>query len=93
LPYFDFNPQPEGTKMESLILIDVDYYQNGYDAGAQAVDILSGKRIPAEIPFQKPSKDYITLNPAKAAGFGIRFVEQTRSMATVIVGEEKNDSN
>lgn len=91
LPYFDFNPQPEGTKMESLILIDVDYYQNGYDAGAQAVDILSGKRIPAEIPFQKPSKDYITLNPEKAAGFGIRFDEQTRSMATVIVGEEKQE--
>ena len=90
LPYFDYNARPPGSKMESLVQMDVDYFQNGYDAAMQVAQILLEKKSPGEIPFQSPTKVVLELNPEKAKSFGIEFNEETRQMASVIVGEKES---
>lgn len=89
IPYFDFNARPLGTKMESLIQIDVDYYQNGLNAAMQAAEILLNKKSPGEIPFQLPTNVLIEINPVKAKKFGIEFNENTRKKAAFIWGEKE----
>ena len=88
LPYFEFNARPLGTKMESLIQLDVDYYQNGYDAANLASQILFDKISPADIPFQVPSSVFIELNPEKAKEFGIVFSDDLTQKAKYIEGEK-----
>ncbi len=83
LPYFEFNQRPTGTPMEGLIEIDVDYVQNGYDAALLAADILTKGNNPGDIPFQKPSRPFILINPAKAKQFGIEFTEAVEQKATI----------
>jgi putative tryptophan/tyrosine transport system substrate-binding protein len=89
LPYFDFNSRPTGTKMESLIQLDVDYFQNGYNAARQAAEILLNGKSPGEIPFQKPTQTLMEINPDKAKKFGIVFSEKLKREATVVMGEKE----
>jgi ABC-type uncharacterized transport system substrate-binding protein len=76
LPYFEFNQRPPDSSMEALIEIDIDYFQNGYDAALLAADILLNNISPGNIPFQNPSQPFILINPAKAQQFGIEFSEK-----------------
>jgi ABC-type uncharacterized transport system substrate-binding protein len=89
IPYFDFNKRPKGSKMESIAQIDVDYYQNGYDAGIQAIDILLNNKNPENIPFQAPSKTYLEINPEKAKQHGIVFNERILKSADLIFGQKE----
>jgi len=89
LPYFDFNPRPPGTKMESLIQLDVDYFQNGYNAALLAAEVLLKGKSPGEIPFQKPLQTIIEINPVKAEKFGIHFNEKLKREAKVVIGEKE----
>ncbi len=89
LPYFDFNNRPVGSNMESIAQIDVDYFQNGYDAGLQAVDILLNNKSPEKIPFQTPSKTYLEINPVKAETFGIVFNDSILQIADLIFGQKE----
>ncbi len=88
LPYFDFNARPEGTRMESLIQLDLDYFENGYDAAVYAAEILLDKKSPADLPFKSPSKTILEINPVKAKKYGIEFTEAVRQRADLIVGEK-----
>lgn len=88
LPYFEFNQRPPGP-MQSLVQIDVDYFQNGYDASMQAADILLKGISPADIPFQLPSKVSMDINPVKAEKYGITFSEEIRKQARNIIGEKE----
>lgn len=88
LPYFDFNARPLGSKMESLIQLDLDYYQNGYDAAMYAADILLDDKNPNELPFKLPSKQIIELNPVKAKKYGITFNDELINNADIIEGKK-----
>jgi putative ABC transport system substrate-binding protein len=75
--------------MESIAQIDVDYYQNGYDAGLQAIDILLNNKNPEYIPFQAPSKTYLEINPEKAKQHGIVFNDRILKSADLIFGQKE----
>ncbi|MCF8358265.1 MAG: ABC transporter substrate-binding protein [Prolixibacteraceae bacterium] len=89
LPYFEFNARPPGMPMESLVQMDIDYFQNGFNAGLQAEQILIDGKSPGDIPFDPPTPSVVELNPVKARKFGIEFNEDTRRQAAVIIGEKE----
>ncbi|MBN1925101.1 MAG: ABC transporter substrate-binding protein [Prolixibacteraceae bacterium] len=89
IPYFSFNERPEGTPMNCIVEIDIDYVRNGYDAGLQAVKILVDKIKPGDIPFNPPTKSEVRLNPEIALKYGIQFSGETRENAMFVKGEKE----
>lgn len=89
LPYFDFNARPQGSPMESLIQLDVDYFENGYEAASLVSKIVLEGISPANLPFRSPSKAILEINPAKAKKLGISFNQATRQQADIIAGEKE----
>ncbi|MFC1732406.1 ABC transporter substrate-binding protein [candidate division KSB1 bacterium] len=88
IPYFDFNRRPDGTSMESLIQIDLNYFENGYDAAIYAAEILLEKKNPSDLPFKPLRKSILEINPVKAKKYGIEFNEAAKQKADLIIGEK-----
>ena len=80
---------PDTIHKGAVLTIARDFERNGARAAQLAIEVLSGAD-PARMPLGVDQATWLALNPAAASRLGIRFPDELRQRAQLILGQEQS---
>jgi putative ABC transport system substrate-binding protein len=82
-----FANDPASAARGAVAAVGVDYFQDGYDAGAIAAQILKGEATPADFTIEPQSANILAINYEAAAAQGVEFPSEIEDRAAEKIGE------
>jgi putative ABC transport system substrate-binding protein len=84
IPLFANDPASAGRG--AVAAVGVDYFQDGYDSGAMAAQILKGEATPADFTIERQSANILAINYDAAKLQGVEFSPEIEERAAQTIG-------
>jgi putative ABC transport system substrate-binding protein len=82
-----FANDPASAPRGAVAAVGVDYFQDGYDSGVIAAQILKGEATPADFTIEPQAATILAINYEAATAQGVEFSADIEARAAEKIGE------